>query len=124
MFATAAALSVLTLFRGRPALPPSLSQRVNKMGFRAGIVTLLANRNFICLFIVFCLAGGGAISFAALLNEIVTGDGYSAGQAGAFGSVWIGSAMLSSVVCGPLIDRSRMYKVSLECLFYIARMDS
>lgn len=69
--ASVAALLVSLFFRGTPPVPPSRSAGSPKLSLLPAFLSAIKNRNFLIIFFVFSVAGGGASAFATVLDEIL-----------------------------------------------------
>lgn len=108
--ATACAFLIGAFFRGTPPVPPSTSAGAVKLSFFQAFLEVVQNRNFAIIFIVFSVAGGGAASFATLLDEILE-PLYDTHKSDLVGVVWISTAIVWAGIASILVDRTHAYKV-------------
>lgn len=116
---------VFFLLKQKPKFPPSLTalrqqqkeQTLMKGGkgkeFKEAILFLMKDKNYIVLFLCYALNVGAFQSLATLVSQLLAPYGYSAGQSGIMGAVVVISGVLSAGVLGKLMDKFRIYTISL-----------
>ncbi|XP_017306463.1 feline leukemia virus subgroup C receptor-related protein 2 isoform X2 [Ictalurus punctatus] len=108
---------VIMVFQERPALPPSQSQASARLiptesySYLSSILRLLRNTPFILLIISYGLNVGCFYAVGTLLNQMIIkhypGEEVNAGR---IGLTIIIAGMVSSLICGIWLDRTKMYK--------------
>ncbi|XP_053497364.1 feline leukemia virus subgroup C receptor-related protein 2 isoform X4 [Ictalurus furcatus] len=115
--ATCLFVLVIMVFQERPALPPSQSQASARLiptesySYLSSILRLLRNTPFILLIISYGLNVGCFYAVGTLLNQMIIkhypGEEVNAGR---IGLTIIIAGMVSSLICGIWLDRTKMYK--------------
>lgn len=117
IFTTILFVAIVLFFKDRPPLPPSAAQAnaqvVNQnSSFLDSIKALATNPNFILLFFTYGLNTGVFYAVSTVLNQMVTGalgEEYVK-EAGYMGFTLTLAGILGSIVCGFLLDWTRLFK--------------
>lgn len=75
--AVAIGILVWFFFKSAPPAPPSASSCRKKIAFFTSFKQVFTDKNFIVLFLLFCLGGGGAVVYSIILPQLVVPEGYS-----------------------------------------------
>lgn len=117
VFTTLLFVAILVFFKDKPGLPPSTAQanaqavKLNS-SFYNSIKALVTNSNFILLFLTYGLNTGVFYAVSTVLNQMVTGalGEDFVKEAGYMGFTLTLSGILGSIVCGFLLDWTRLFK--------------
>jgi FLVCR family feline leukemia virus subgroup C receptor-related protein len=117
IFTTLLFLIIAIFFNDKPEFPPSAAQAQAVMAnqnssFYSSVKALATNPNFILLFITYGLNTGVFYAVSTVLNQMVTGvfgDNYVK-EAGYMGVTITIAGIVGSIVCGYLLDWTRLFK--------------
>ncbi|KAI8617416.1 major facilitator superfamily domain-containing protein [Chytriomyces sp. MP71] len=107
-------LTSLLVFN-KPVVPPSLSAHNEKsLPFWEGLKALAANPQFIILLFVYGVVAGSLDAYFTLISDYIVPYGYTETDAGVLGNVTILVGTLSSLLLGPILDRTKLHRVFLK----------
>lgn len=111
---------VLTLFRDKPPLPPSLSESTKASqapDLKAELKLLFSNRNYLILFVCFGMGLGFFNALTTLVEQFVGKSGYSTDDASLFSGLLIGVGIIFAIITGLVLDRTHAYNKILKTCF-------
>jgi MFS family permease len=82
--------------------------------FKEEVSHLMANRDYLILFLVFSIGVGFFNAILTLLNQIVAPFGYSNDDAGTFGAVFILAGLVGAGIMGKIMESTKAYKTILR----------
>jgi len=111
---SALCVPLILFFRSAAPTPPSgAADVVKEENFVHSLKEISTNLNFWLLFFEFGLGLGAYNTLATVINEICKPFGYSNTDSGVLGAVTIVSGLVGAGIVGPLVDKTRAYKLFL-----------
>ncbi|KAH6568976.1 hypothetical protein BASA62_005142 [Batrachochytrium salamandrivorans] len=98
----------------RPRTPPSFSAQTQHTPFIQGVRSLVKNRAYVVLWIIFSGFLGIFNTYITLISEYVVPFGYSQDQAGNLGVATISIGLASAAAFGVILDRTKAYSLALQ----------
>ncbi|XP_022919007.1 uncharacterized MFS-type transporter C09D4.1-like [Onthophagus taurus] len=125
IFSSAITICTFLLFKDTPPTPPSMAEVLKKTesdtSFKASLIALGSNRNFILLILGYGINVGIFYAISTLLNQIILnyypGNAVDAGQ---IGVLIVLAGMVGSVVCGVVLDKTRKYKETTLAVYILS----
>jgi len=114
-------LPSLLLFREKPPSVPSAAADAERTdSFWHSIKLLFTDWNFLNLLSAFSMGQGAYNTLATVVNQVLEPFGYSNSDAGLLGALVIGCGLVGALLGGPVIDKTRRYKVALLIGYFFA----
>ncbi|CAG2109392.1 unnamed protein product, partial [Medioppia subpectinata] len=117
IFTTLLFVLIVLFFKDKPDLPPSTAQAnaqaVNEnSSFMGSLKALATNPNYVLLFFTYGLNTGVFYAVSTVLNQMVTGalGEHYVKEAGYMGFTLTLAGILGSIVCGYLLDWTKLFK--------------
>lgn len=108
---------ILIIFRSEPETPPSPSEEHHQsIHFKEDFMNLIKNRHYLILLIGFSLGLALFNGITALLEQLITPQGYTSEDAGLFGAIIIVAGLLNSFFVGLIMDKTHAYRLILKIL--------
>uniref|UniRef100_A0A1B6H316 Choline/ethanolamine transporter FLVCR1 n=1 Tax=Cuerna arida TaxID=1464854 RepID=A0A1B6H316_9HEMI len=116
---------ILIFFQGKPPLPPSPAQAVQRnaesVSFATSIKHLATNPAYVLLLVSYGINVGVFYAISTLLNQIFVG--YFPGKeedAGRIGLMIVVAGMLGSVCCGIVLDKTHKFKETTLGVYFFS----
>ncbi len=113
---------IIVVARDGPPTPPSSNATSNDKNFsvRKEFKDLIKNKNYIYLCIAYSFVHANNTAMASMISSLTRDYGYSGGDNGLFGGVYIISGIVGSVIAGMLLDRFQRFKLTLILTILVA----
>ncbi len=113
---------IIVVARDGPPTPPSSNATSNDKNFsvRKEFKDLIKNKNYIYLCIAYSFVHANNTALASMISSLTRDYGYSGGDNGLFGGVYIISGIVGSVIAGMLLDRFQRFKLTLILTILVA----
>ncbi|KAI8832207.1 major facilitator superfamily domain-containing protein, partial [Chytriomyces cf. hyalinus JEL632] len=110
----------------KPEFAPSKSAAEVKhaIPFKLGLYSIAANPQFLLIFLSYGLTIGALDSYFTLISDYVTPYGYTEADAGGLGNITILFGTVSSLILGPILDRTKAHRRVLKVLPIISLLGS
>ncbi|TPX67174.1 hypothetical protein CcCBS67573_g07577 [Chytriomyces confervae] len=110
----------------KPEFAPSKSAAEVKhaIPFKQGLYSIAANPQFLLIFLSYGLTIGALDSYFTLISDYVTPYGYTEADAGGLGNTTILFGTVSSLILGPILDRTKAHRRVLKVLPIISLLGS
>ncbi|KAJ3140856.1 Major facilitator super domain-containing protein 7 [Physocladia obscura] len=103
----------------KPEFAPSKSAQEELLPFLAGLKSLTRNPQFYVIFVVYGVIFGALDTYFTLISDYVTPYGYSEADAGVLGINTIISGTISSLILGPILDRTKSHRFFFKALTFV-----
>ncbi|OLL26253.1 Major facilitator superfamily domain-containing protein 7-a [Neolecta irregularis DAH-3] len=115
IISTPVCISALAI-ASKPPTPPSPSGETEKFPLCEGLLSLLKNLDFLCIFISFAIFVGFFNAFTSLIEQIMAPYGWSDSQAGIAGATLTVVGLLSAILFSFFLDKSQRYLQSIRTI--------
>uniref|UniRef100_A0A1B6KB51 Choline/ethanolamine transporter FLVCR1 n=1 Tax=Graphocephala atropunctata TaxID=36148 RepID=A0A1B6KB51_9HEMI len=116
---------ILTFFQGKPPLPPSPAQAVQRnadsVPFGTSIKHLATNPAYVLLLVSYGINVGVFYAISTLLNQVLVA--YFPGReedAGRIGLMMVVAGMLGSICCGVVLDKTHKFKETTLGVYFFS----
>lgn len=98
---------IILVARDGPPTPPSTNASSNDKNFSVmkEFKELIRNKNYMYLCVAYSFVHANNTALASMISSLTRDYGYSGGDNGLFGGVYIVSGIVGSVIAGMLLDR-------------------
>eukprot|EP00052_Salpingoeca_macrocollata_P015541 m.123941 g.123941 ORF g.123941 m.123941 type:complete len:460 (-) comp19723_c0_seq1:1765-3144(-) len=115
-----AALLVVLSLKDRPPTPPSASAHEKSEPFKAGLRSLIYNKQYLLLLTGFGLGVAVVNVISTLLGQMANGQGFNDNEAGLLGAALIVAGLVGAGVCGAIVDTYHAFRPVLKVFFFLA----
>ncbi|KAI7901997.1 major facilitator superfamily domain-containing protein [Cokeromyces recurvatus] len=98
----------------KPKIPPTLSAKVTRTSFRESLKSMLRNRNYLLLIIIFSINFAMFASIVAITSSIFIPQGFSTVQAGLASFIRIISGIGGALIAGRITDWTGQHALVLK----------
>ena len=119
---TVSASLIIFTVRDGPPTPPSGNSNSNdkKFSLVKEFKVLIKNKNYIFLCIAYLFIHSNTAALSSMISSLTREYGYSGGDNGLFGAVYIISGIIGSVISGMLLDRFQKFRFTLLTTLSVA----
>ncbi|KAI9338524.1 major facilitator superfamily domain-containing protein, partial [Obelidium mucronatum] len=108
----------------KPAIAPSKSAQVDSLPFLHGLKQAVMNPQFIVIVAAYGMTAGSLDTYFTLISDYVTPFGYSEADSGIIGIITIISGVISSLLLGAILDRTKLHRLFLKLLTVVSFLGS
>jgi len=104
-------ISLFLLVKEKPAHPPSRSALDKPADIKMGkeMATLLKNKNYVMVLLIFSILSGNFVTVANLLSPLFAPYHYSASFIASFGAAFTFGGVIGSIIVGIVLDKTKAF---------------